>query len=89
MKLALIIFLIYISITIYVTIRINKSFYISEEMRKLHKKLIWILPFLGPLILKNFWRREKINKFPTNTKTQRDKNQKYGDFYESGKGMDF
>jgi hypothetical protein len=88
MKLALISLLIYISLNVFVTKRINKSYYLSEEMRRLHKKFIWFLPFLGPLLIKNYWRKPKTNKIQINTKTQRDKNATYGGFYESGIGVE-
>jgi hypothetical protein len=89
MKLAIILFIIYLPLNIFITFRLNKANYINEEMRKLHKKLIWILPFIGPLVLKNFWKNEKTNKLHANTKAQRDQNLSSGSFYESGKGMDF
>ncbi len=87
MKLALIALLIYILLNVFVTKRLNKSYYLSEEMRTLHKKFIWFLPFLGPLLIKNFWRKQKSKNIQINTKTQRDKNAKYDGFYESGQGV--
>ena len=89
MKPILIALLIYVLLNGYVTKRLNKSYYINEEMRSLHKKFIWFLPFLGPLIIKNFWKKPKTNNVQTNTKTQRDKNTKYDGFYESGQGVDY
>jgi hypothetical protein len=89
MNLLISLLFIYIILNVYVSIKINKAYYLSEEMRKLHLKLIWAIPFIGPLMLRNFWKNEKVNKFPTNTRSQREKNNKSGDFYESGKGMDF
>ena len=88
MKLALIGLLIYILLNVFVTKRINKSYYLSEEMRSLHKKFIWFLPILGPLIIKNFWRKPKTNNIQVNTKSQRDKNAKYDGFYDSGQVVD-
>lgn len=88
MKLVPIAILIYILLNVFVTKRINKSYYLSEEMRSLHKKFIWFLPFLGPLLIKNFWRKPKTNYVQINTKTQRDKNAKYNGFYESGQGVE-
>ena len=84
MKTALAIGTAYLIFNIYVTIRINKSYYLSEERRKLHKIIIWLVPFIGPLILVNFWTRKKI-KMDTMTKVEREK--KKGDFYESGIGL--
>ncbi len=88
MKLVPLAILIYILLNVFVTKRINKSYYLSEEMRSLHKKFIWFLPFLGPLLIKNFWRKPKTNNIQINTKTQRDKNAKYDGFYESGQGVE-
>jgi len=45
-----------------------------------------MLPFLGPLVIKNFWKTPKEKGLQINTKTQRDKNTTYGGFYESGLG---
>lgn len=58
----------------------------DEERRRLHKKFIWIVPFVGPLVILGSWRKRKKVKFDTMTKQQRDK--KKGDFYESGIGLD-
>lgn len=80
--------ILYIVLNMFVTRRINKSYYISEAMRSLHKKFIWLFPFLGPLIIVNFWKKPKRPIIQTNTKAQRDKNSSYNGFYESGKGVD-
>lgn len=57
----------------------------DEEMRRLHRRFIWFVPFVGPLIIAGFWRKAKKVNFDTMTKQQRDK--KKGDFYESGIGL--
>jgi hypothetical protein len=75
---------VYVSLNIFVTIRINKSDYLSEERRKLHRRLIWLLPFLGPLLIIGFWTKSKP-KLETMTKEKREKNK--GNFYESGIGL--
>ena len=75
---------VYIILNLYVTGRINKSYYLNEERRGLHKKLIWIIPFIGPLLIIGFWTKRKI-KSETMTKNEREK--KKGDFYESGIGL--
>jgi hypothetical protein len=75
----------YIVFNLYVTKKINKASYLSQERRGLHKKLIWIIPFVGPLLIIGFWRNEKEVKFETMTKDKRDKEK--GDFYESGIGL--
>lgn len=89
MNLVLFVFLVYILFNVFVTKRINKTTYLNEDMRSLHKKFIWFLPFLGPIIIKNFWGKPKTVKIQTNTKTQRDKNAKYNGFYESVKGIEY
>lgn len=76
----------YAGFNLFVTRRINRSCYLDEEMRRLQKKFIWFVPFLGPLIIAGFWRKAKKVKLDTMTKQQRDK--KKGDFYESGLGID-
>ncbi len=51
----------------------------------LHKKMIWFLPFIGPLLIKGFWARNSKERFDTMTKAQRN-DKKDGGFYESGIG---
>jgi hypothetical protein len=77
---------IYVGFNLFVTRRISKAFYMDEEMRRRHRKFIWFVPFIGPLLITGFWRKAKKVKFDTLTKQQRDKNM--GDFYESGIGLD-
>jgi hypothetical protein len=76
----------YIIVNVYVAGRINRSYYTNLERRALHKKLIWFLPFIGPLMLREFWRKGKAITNETITKDQREKSK--GDFYESGIGLD-
>jgi hypothetical protein len=76
---------VYIILNLYVTKRINKSFYLNEERRGIHKKLIWAIPFIGPLITIGFWTKNNKVKGETMTKELRDKRK--GDFYESGIGL--
>jgi hypothetical protein len=75
----------YIILNLYVTRRINKSYYLNDQRRAIHKILIWFLPFIGPLLIMGFWRKERKVKFDTMTKDQRKKSK--GDFYESGIGL--
>jgi hypothetical protein len=82
---AICISMIYILVNMYVTGRINKSYYLSEERRRLHKKLIWFTPFIGPLLIRGYWKTEKNKKLETITKEDREK--KKGSFYESGIGL--
>jgi|ETNmetMinimDraft_18_1059904.scaffolds.fasta_scaffold53859_2 hypothetical protein len=61
----------YAILNIYVTMRINKAYYMKEERRKLHKKFIWIVPFLGPLIIKSFWMKKEDKELDVMTKDKR------------------
>lgn len=81
----LITLLVYYFFTLYVQRRIGKSLYLDEKRRILHKKMIWILPFLGPIIIRGFWKKRKEKKLEVMTKSKRkiDKS----NFYESGKGI--
>lgn len=85
MKTLLIILTAYIICNLYVTRRITKAYYLNEERRVLHKKMIWFLPFIGPLLIKGFWARNSKERFDTMTKAQRN-DKKDGGFYESGIG---
>ena len=77
--------IVYILLNIYVTRKINKAYYLKEERRKLHKIFIWIIPFLGPLMIKSFWQEKKNETMEVMTKDKRkiDKSS----YYESGSGM--
>lgn len=87
MKTALIIafiLVVYISLNTYVTIKINKANYLKEERRRLHKKLIWIVPFLGPLAIRSFWSEGKVE---IKAVTKKDRKIDKGSFHESNKGI--
>ena len=84
LKILIVIGTVYVLLNIFVTIRINKSDYLNEERRKLHRRLIWLFPFLGPLLISGFWTKSKP-KLETMTKEKREKNK--GNFYESGIGL--
>ena len=59
----------------------------DEEMRRFHKKFIWVVSFFGPFIIAGFWGKNSEGiKLDTMTKQQRDKQN--GAFYESGIGLD-
>ena len=75
----------YIVLNMYVAKKINKAFYLKEKRRKLHEKIIWLIPFLGPLMLRGFWKKNRSTKLDVITKSNR-KN-KAGGFYESGLGV--
>ena len=61
MKLALIALIFYILLNVFDSKRINKSYYLSEEMRSLRKKLIWFLPLLDPILINKNWRKPLTN----------------------------
>jgi len=63
----LISFVLYVVLNLLVTNRIEKAYYLKEERRVLHKRLIWILPFIGPFLIKSHWRRNKELKVMTKT----------------------
>ncbi len=77
---------VYILLNLYVTSRIRKAHYSSVERRNLHLKLIWVLPFVGPLLIIGYWRKTKNKNVVIMTKDQRKTNK--GNFYESGIGQD-
>ena len=72
LKIILAIGTVYLLLNIFVTIRINKSDYLNGERRGLHKRLIWLIPFLGPMLILRYWTKSKP-KFETMTKQQREK----------------
>ena len=61
----------YLILNVYVFEKINTAFYLSEERRKLHKIVIWILPFLGPLMLRSFWRNRENDRLKVILKKDR------------------
>ena len=81
----LVVAFLYVFINIYVTKRINKALYLKEERRRLHKKFIWYLPFIGPLIIRGFWKTREDKDLEVMTKSKRkiDKS----NYTESGTGM--
>ncbi len=63
--------IIYITINLRVMKKIDSAYYLKEERRKLHKKFIWMLPFLGPLLIKSFWQHKKNKGSDVMTKSKR------------------
>ena len=80
----LVILAIYLLFTSYVQKKISKARYLNEDRRNTHKKLIWYLPFLGPLLIKDYWQKQKKG-LGVMTKEKRNKGK--GGFHESGKGI--
>jgi hypothetical protein len=67
--------------------RLKKAYYPDKAMLSLHLKLIWLLPFIGPLMLYSFWKTSKPTKLKINTKENR--KTESSQFYESGEGLNF
>lgn len=61
----------YIGLNIYVAKRINDAEYLYEGRKSLHKRLIWYLPFIGPLIIRSFWDVKPKNADDIVTKDKR------------------
>ena len=78
--------LVYVLVNLYVTKKINKALYLKEERREYHKKFIWYVPFLGPLIIRGFWKTQKETEMEIMTKNKRKKAK--GSFHESEKGFE-
>ncbi len=77
--------IIYILFNIYVNIKINKAVYFDEERRHIHKILIWLIPFIGPLMFRSFWKKHDPNEMKVISKATSKK--KKMNFTESGKGI--
>ena len=79
----IIILLIYFSYSYYFQIKISKTSSINTNFKKQYKRLTWVLPFLGPIIVLNAIKnRSKKDK----ELSQKQKSEKVH-FYESGKGI--
>ena len=63
--------------------RLNKNKSIDEEFKKKYKRLIWILPILGPIIVTNAINNKSKSSQQLDSKQKAEKNH----FYESGKGI--
>lgn len=68
----------------YVQQKIEQAVYLDERRRTLHKKIIWILPFIGPQLIKSFWSPKKK---PLEIKTKDNRNVELSGFHESGAGI--
>lgn len=74
----------YFFFTFYVYKRIGQARYINEDRRKTHRKLIWFLPFIGPLMIRGFWTKQK-KRMGVQTRSKRSKGK--GDFTENTGGI--
>lgn len=77
--------LLYLVYTLYVNHRISSSFYLNKDRKKLHRVFIWLVPFLGPLMIRNFWKKKKSTRLEITTKDKRKIDS--AKFYESGIGI--
>ena len=78
---------IYITSNLVISKRLKNSYYPDKAMLSLHLKLIWILPFIGPTLLYNFWKKSNPTVMKINTKENRKTESTH--FYESGEGLDY
>lgn len=76
----------YVLVNLSVTKKITAAVYLNEDRRNLHKKIIWIIPFLGAWMLRAYWKTKQKKQLTTTTKQNR-KLEKGGSFTESGAGM--
>lgn len=72
----------YIGLNLYVVKRINKANYINSKQRNLHRKFIWFLPFIGPFMIRTYWKKHEYK--PVKSRTKVDRKLEKGGFFESG-----
>ena len=77
----------YILCNLVISKRLKKAYYPDKAMQTRHLKLIWLLPFIGPLMLYSFWKKSKPKKMKINTKENRKTESSH--FYESGEGLNY
>lgn len=53
------IILAYVVLNLYVRRRIQRAWYLDEGRRRIHLWLIWLFPFLGPVLIRGFWKKPK------------------------------
>lgn len=86
----LISFSLYVILNIVITQKINQAYYVKEERRTLHKKLIWILPFIGPLLIKSHWKKSKELEVMTKDKRGKSKGRNTDDWQNlTGNGTSY
>lgn len=62
-----IVFILYVLSNVFISKRLKNSYYPNKAMQSLHLKLlIWLLPFIGPLMLYSFWKKSKPTKMKIN-----------------------
>lgn len=87
--LLIVLVLAYVCLNLLVTQKINQADYFKEDRRTLHKRFIWLLPFLGPLAIRGFWKKKKDTGLEVMTREKRGKSTKanFSDNWESTTGM--
>ena len=92
-EILVLIFSMYLALNSFVLIKINKALYLKEERRNIHRVLIWVIPFLGPLLIKSHWITHKNNINVMTKSKRRNKKGKNTDNWETltgyGGGGDF
>jgi len=66
-----VLFIVYLILNVYVSKKINNAFYLKEERKRLHKVLIWLIPFIGPYAIKSFWSSKQNEGLKVITKKDR------------------
>lgn len=61
--------------------KIRSAYYLDEEKRSVHVLLVWLLPVLGIILTKSFWKKPSSD-LKVMTKKSRKSNS--GGFHESG-----
>ncbi len=61
----------YIGINLWVAIRISNAEYQDDSRKKLHKRFIWFLPFIGPLLIRGYWKKNQVGKLEVHTKDKK------------------
>ncbi|TKG93991.1 hypothetical protein EYV94_14645 [Puteibacter caeruleilacunae] len=72
----------YLYVSIKTQIAINKTTYLSEDKKKLNSVLVWSIPFVWALLIRNV-----IKSVDMSVMTKDKRNIDKSHFYESGKGI--
>jgi hypothetical protein len=64
--------------------KIKLADYQNEERRKIHILMVWMIPIIGILMTKSYWRKPSAK---IEIITKKDRKSDSGGFYESGQGI--
>jgi hypothetical protein len=78
--------LVYFLFTYHIQLKIESANYLDEDRRRLHKRLIWVIPFIGPQLIRSYWQKSKKQK-SLEVKTKGSRKSEVGGFYESNSGI--